>query len=136
MKQPILVVDDDEVLGQVLSRVLGRLGYPVRHAATASEALAVSRVQAPCLALVDLCLPDSDGIQLGRDLLVQHPDLILILMTAYPIRLCEDPEWTRVFRKLLTKPLNLSDLRQALDSSLKEQVVEAAIVSASPRLML
>src|SRR5205814_4929330 len=85
----ILVVDDDEVVGGVLSRVLTQQGHSVRQAQTVDQAVASAREYPPRLALLDLCLPHGDGIELARLLRQQHPDLILILMTAYPLRLRE-----------------------------------------------
>ena len=62
----ILVVDDDEVLRQVLSRVLRNEGYQVHTAATGSEALAVADQHPPQLALIDLSLGNGDGADLAR----------------------------------------------------------------------
>src|SRR5205823_2068934 len=120
----ILVVDDDEVVGRILSRVLTQQGHSVRQAQTAGQALASAREYPPRLALLDLCLPHGDGIELARLLRQQHPDLILILMTAYPLRLREHPELTGLFSRLLIKPLDLAELRQAFESSLATVVTQ------------
>jgi CheY-like chemotaxis protein len=70
--------------------------------------------------LIDLCLPDGDGLELARQLRRQHPDLTLILMTAYPLRLREHPERAGVFARVLIKPLDLTELRQAVESCIPE----------------
>jgi CheY-like chemotaxis protein len=119
-KMTILIVDDDEVVGRVLSRVLSREGHLVAQAQTACQAMATAREHPPRLALLDLCLPDGDGIELARLLRHEHPDLILILMTAYPLRLREHPELTEIFSRVLIKPLDLTELRQAIESSAAE----------------
>jgi CheY-like chemotaxis protein len=121
-KMTILVVDDDEVVGRVLSRVLTQQGHLVWQAQTSRQAVASAREHPPRLALLDLCLPDSDGIELARQLRQEHPDLTLILMTAYPLRLREHPELTSAFARVLIKPLDLAELRQAVESSLGELV--------------
>src|ERR1700736_3571581 len=82
---PILVVDDDEVLGQVLTRALTREGRTIVPANSMAQALEAARRQRPRLALLDLCLPDGDGVELARKLQAEYPDLPLILMTAYPL---------------------------------------------------
>lgn len=64
--QNILVVDDDPDLLQAMSRLLTRAGYGVIEAGTATEALRLAREQRPDLALLDLVLPDLDGIALSR----------------------------------------------------------------------
>src|SRR5262249_43884731 len=60
----ILIVDDDDVLAQVLGRVLTQQGYRVVRASDAGQALQLVQQQTPQLALVDLCLPDQNGLEL------------------------------------------------------------------------
>jgi cobalt-zinc-cadmium efflux system membrane fusion protein len=114
----ILLVDDDEVLSQVLRRVLSRQGYEVREASNVSQALQLAREQRPRLGLLDLCLPDGDGTDLARQLKAEAGNFPLILMTAYPLRLREQPQLSEGFTRVLTKPLNLQELRQAIDAAL------------------
>jgi cobalt-zinc-cadmium efflux system membrane fusion protein len=127
---PILIVDDDEVLGQILSRVLTQQGYPVERAADAAQALVQADRQPPRLALLDLCLPDQDGIDLANQLKQRVPGLPLILMTAYPLSLREHPERVQGFAKVLTKPLNLQELRQAVAAALNGHAAPAAEAAA------
>jgi cobalt-zinc-cadmium efflux system membrane fusion protein len=122
----ILVVDDDEVLGQVLARVLTREGRTVLRASNAAQALQLADQQPPQLALVDLCLPDVDGVELAKSMRSNHADVPLILMTAYPLRLRDHPEMAGHFTRILTKPLNLQELRQAVDASMDESGAKAA----------
>jgi DNA-binding NtrC family response regulator len=110
----LLVVDDDEVLGQILVRLLQRQGYRVALAASASQAIRLAAEMQPNLALVDLCLPDGSGVQLGKELRREYPELQLILMTAFPVELREHQEWREWFERMLTKPLDLTDLRAAI----------------------
>jgi cobalt-zinc-cadmium efflux system membrane fusion protein len=130
-KPTILVVDDDEVLGQVLSRVLTRDDRTILQATNAAQALQLADKQDPQLALVDLCLPDIDGLELAKDLRSRHAKVPLILMTAYPMRLREHPEMANHFTRILTKPLNLQDLRQAVDSALGEETSFATTNTSS-----
>jgi CheY-like chemotaxis protein len=115
MKQGILIVDDDVVLGQILSRVLSRLGHQVLVAHAHAQALQLAQEHPPRLAFLDLCLPDGDGINLAEALHFQYPDVTLVLMTAYPLRLRDQPELGRLFSRVLTKPLNLKELRDTID---------------------
>ena len=123
-KMTILVVDDDEVVGRVLSRVLSRQGHLVRQAQTAGQAMALAGEHPPLLALLDLCLPEGNGIELARRLRHEHHDVILILMTAYPLRLREHLELTEIFSRVLIKPLDLAELRQAIETSVTEAATE------------
>jgi CheY-like chemotaxis protein len=118
MNRPILVVDDDEVLRRILSRILAQQGHTVLPAADAAQAVRLARERRPCLALLDLCLPDRGGLELARQLRDADPGLTLVLMTAYPLRLCEHPELADDFAHVWTKPLDLVELRQAVEGVL------------------
>lgn len=130
----ILLVDDDEVLRQVLRRVLTRDGYTVIEAGSVAESLERARAQQPSLGLIDLRLPDGDGVEVAEKLSQQVGNFPLLLMTAYPLRLRDQPDLARAFVKVLTKPLNLDELRQAIESSLgsaSETAPAAAPTSSS-----
>jgi CheY-like chemotaxis protein/multidrug efflux pump subunit AcrA (membrane-fusion protein) len=116
----ILLVDDDEVLGQVLRRVLTRQGYTVLNASTVAQAEQLTQQHRPQLGLLDLCLPDGDGVELARRLTEKSENRPLILLTAYPLRLRERPELAAKFSRVLTKPVNLQELRNAIESALTE----------------
>lgn len=66
MSQPIklLVVDDDPAIRRLLARTLDRAGYTVVEAADARAALAALAIDKPDLVLLDLGLPDRDGLEL------------------------------------------------------------------------
>ena len=83
-----------------------------------AQALERAREQTPSLGLVDLRLPDGDGVELAQQLQRQVGRFPLILMTAYPLRLRDQPELAKGFAHVLTKPLNLDELRQAIETSL------------------
>jgi cobalt-zinc-cadmium efflux system membrane fusion protein len=120
----ILLVDDDEVLGQVLQRVLAQQGWTVLQAGTIAEALQKAREQRPDVGLLDLSLPDGDGVDLAAQLEAEVGRFPLLLMTAYPLRLRDHPELARRFRRVLTKPLSLEELRQAVEAALAAPAVE------------
>ena len=85
MAQPgrILVVDDQENLCWVLSRVLSERGHVVRTAQTSAQALRLASVF-PChVAIVDYRLPDGSGIALIGRLRAEVPGIRAILMTSY-----------------------------------------------------
>jgi DNA-binding response OmpR family regulator len=117
MSTTVLVVDDDEVLGHVLARVLARQGYAVVVAETVAEGIELAREHRPKVALIDLCLPDGSGTELATRLRAELDDIALILMTAFPLRLKEHPELEADFASVLIKPLDLADLRHALEGA-------------------
>ena len=79
----ILVVDDEPVVQDVLHRLLDRAGYAVRATATAAEALVAAAQDDPDLIVLDVMLPDGNGLELLREFRRQAPDRPVIMMTAY-----------------------------------------------------
>jgi two-component system, cell cycle sensor histidine kinase and response regulator CckA len=65
---PILVVDDDSALIRTLADILRMHGYAPTTAETGEEGLAIAEHQKPMLAVVDLRLPDMDGMELASRL--------------------------------------------------------------------
>jgi cobalt-zinc-cadmium efflux system membrane fusion protein len=120
----ILVVDDDAAVRQVLGRVLAREGHTVFEAADAVRALQLNAAHHPQLAVVDLCLADGDGAALAGRLHSCRADLPLILITGYPLRLHEDPELARRFLRVLTKPVDVNELRLAVHAALTEGAMQ------------
>jgi DNA-binding response OmpR family regulator len=75
----ILLVEDDVRVAGAMASALSRRGYEVERAATAAAALAA----APCdLVLLDLNLPDGDGVEVCRALRQRSPRLGIIAVTA------------------------------------------------------
>ena len=66
-----------------MSRVLGQDNIEVHMAGTGKEGLELADQVDPDLALVDLRLPDVDGIQVLRDLRTKHPQTAVIMITAF-----------------------------------------------------
>jgi cobalt-zinc-cadmium efflux system membrane fusion protein len=127
----ILLVDDDPVLSQVLQRVLAREGYHVVEAATAADALRLVAQQQPKLALMDLSSPDGDSMELVRALKREDKDLPLILMTADPHKVRDQPELDASVAQVLAKPLNLEELRQSIHRVLSGKTSSASVPARS-----
>ncbi|MDQ1817163.1 response regulator transcription factor [Massilia sp. CCM 9210] len=62
----ILMIEDDERLAGMVVTYLGQNGYTVAHAGTAAAGLAELQSNAPALVLLDLMLPDADGLEVCR----------------------------------------------------------------------
>ncbi|HWR38167.1 MAG TPA: sigma 54-interacting transcriptional regulator [Patescibacteria group bacterium] len=79
----ILVADDEENVRRLLAAVLKREGYPVEVASDGLEALAKINDSAPQLVLMDIRMPQLDGITAFRKLREQGHRMPVILMTAF-----------------------------------------------------
>jgi len=77
--QPILVVEDEDIVSEVVARYLRREGFRVKVAADGASALALAATEEPRLVVLDLMLPDMDGLEVCRQLRAQSAVPILIL---------------------------------------------------------
>ena len=82
MQKTIVVIDDDRTIQATLSAVLPRHGYEVRVGPNASLGRKKITEEKPDLVLLDLGLPDADGLDVLRELKTEHPDLPVIVLTA------------------------------------------------------
>lgn len=84
-KRPlILFVDDDEKQREQYRIRLERLGYSVRVAGGADAAMEAVREQRPDVVVLDIAMPERDGLSALQELLDADPGLPVIIHTAYP----------------------------------------------------
>ena len=80
---PLLLVEDTQSLQVLYRSVLVRAGHEVASATTASDALRLFAQSEINIVLLDLVLPDRDGLSLMKDMLDLRPDTAVIVMTAH-----------------------------------------------------
>ncbi|MBY8864739.1 response regulator transcription factor [Streptomyces sp. RCPT1-4] len=78
----VLVVDDDPDLAEVLSGALRYQGWEVRTAEDGASAVAEARALRPDAVVLDVMLPDTDGLTVLRRLHEMRPDVCVLLLTA------------------------------------------------------
>jgi len=85
---PILIIEDNAKNLKLVRDVLQVKGYPTREATTATEGLRIAREQRPSLVLMDIQLPDFDGItalaKLREDSTLRDVPVIAISASAMP----------------------------------------------------
>jgi CheY-like chemotaxis protein len=91
MPERLLLVGDDPLLDSVRFS-LERAGYEVRTSATQAEALKQARAAPPDLAILDIGLPDGDGLKLCRALQL-HRSVPVISLTAHDREMDVTGEW-------------------------------------------
>jgi len=79
----IMVVEDDADLLEALSETLSTAGYGVAHAKDGSDALKLLEQQQFDLVVSDIQMPNMDGHSMLKKVKENHPDLPVMLMTAY-----------------------------------------------------
>jgi DNA-binding NtrC family response regulator len=79
----LLLVDDDAPFRQVMAGELGRLGFSVSAVGSGNEAIRAAGEQRPHVVLLDLQLPDLDGLEVLKALRATSPDSEVILLTGH-----------------------------------------------------
>lgn len=78
----ILLVEDDESLAAGLQKALGHEGFVVNHVATGRDALSAVRADPPDMIVLDLGLPDMDGLQVLEQVRQRSDHLPVMVLTA------------------------------------------------------
>jgi len=82
-KTRILVVDDDASLRRVLQVQLEQEGYAVASAASAQQTLSMLQIQPYDMVISDLKMPGVSGLELLRQIRLQFPEAIVLILTAF-----------------------------------------------------
>jgi DNA-binding NtrC family response regulator len=83
LPRDVLLVEDTSSLLMIYTAVLTRAGFAVRGAATAAAALAAFRAQRPHVVLLDLQLPDQDGLDVMAEMRAENPQVAIVVLTAH-----------------------------------------------------
>lgn len=116
----ILIVDDDTNLTYVLTRLLEQSGYRVESTITGIQAVNTYRDQGFDLALIDLRLPDINGLSVMEEIKKFHPEARVVIMTAFG----DKETAVRAFRlgaaEYLEKPFENRELLDVVENSLNQ----------------
>jgi DNA-binding response OmpR family regulator len=80
-KYRILIIDDDADLNALLTEYLSRFGHELKSAITASQGMAALRHEIPDLVILDIMLPDKDGLSLCREIREEYR-VPIVMLTA------------------------------------------------------
>ncbi|RJR36919.1 MAG: sigma-54-dependent Fis family transcriptional regulator [Deltaproteobacteria bacterium] len=78
------MVDDEATIRTGISQVLERQGMKVAAAATGGEALEILAARPLGIVLLDIKLPDLDGVDILKQIRLEYPDIEVIMITGYP----------------------------------------------------
>ncbi len=119
-RKRILIVDDDRMILQVFTRILQRAGFEVDSVETGRDAF--ERVRKNCynVALLDVKLPDIDGIELLMRIGAKgEPHLVKIMVTGSPSEEDKSRALKHGAAAYLTKPVKPMELLQTIEANLK-----------------
>jgi len=149
--ESILVIDDEEVMRDVLGTVLTQAGYAVTLAEDGAKGLALARKQAFDAAIVDIMLPEMDGLAVLDELKKLDADAVVLMITAFASVETALTAMKKGAFDYVTKPFKhdevLHILRNALNqrrlqtenrelrTALRDQARFTEIVGKSPKML-
>ncbi len=136
--KPVWVIDDDRSIRWVFEKALAREGIPFRTFGVAQEALTELEREVPQVLVSDIRMPGTSGLELLQSVRARHPQLPVIIMTAYS----DLESAVAAFRggafEYLPKPFDVDQavdlIRRAVGESLHEDGAEEP-APASPEIL-
>lgn len=117
----ILIVDDERNIRETVASALEGSSHRIEQAATAERALALLAEQDFDVVFLDLKLPDRSGLEVLRTLQLSHPDVMVIVMTAYGDVETAVEAMRYGAMDFLRKPFSPTALRQSLNAAIAQR---------------
>jgi two-component system response regulator AtoC len=127
MAATVLVIDDDKMIRSFLDSILSEDGYEVLLAATGAEGSATLRAKPVDVVLLDLMLPDEDGISVLRKIKQEEPNVQVILLTAYGAVESAVEAMRLGAYDYIDKPSDVSKLKLVIGRALEELTMRREI---------
>src|SRR5205809_3580908 len=117
----ILVIDDERPILVTLEALLQRHGYQVDTAPTASQGLKLLKTKSPSLVLLDLQLPDVEGLQTLDSIKIDSPEVQVIILTAHDSLHNAIESIKRGAYHFISKPYAPEELLSLVEKALEKQ---------------
>ena len=119
MPEPILIVEDDNTIRVTVGNFLARLGFDVEVAEDGAQALAMLKERSFSLILLDLRLPDMNGLDILATIRESDDRPLVVIMTAYPEVRTAVAALKAGAYDYINKPFDLEDLRELIGRALE-----------------
>ena len=117
----ILIIDDERPILMTLEALLERRGYQVDTAPTASQGLKLLKTKSPSLVLLDLQLPDAEGLQTLDSIKTDSPEMPVIILTAHDTLHNAIESIKRGAYHFISKPYAPEELLSLIEKALEKQ---------------
>jgi DNA-binding NtrC family response regulator len=115
----ILIMDDEASIRNIIYIMLKPLGFPIFTAEDGRQAIEIARKESPAVAILDIRVPDMDGLEVLAELKKLNPDIKCIMLSGFA-----DGESAEAAMKLgayhyCSKPFRIDDLMNTVNKALK-----------------
>lgn len=122
MKGNILIVDDQKGVRRLLEELFKKDGWEVHMASDGKEAIEQVEDFVPDIILMDMKMPNMNGLEASQKILEQHSGLIIIMMTAYGEMEVVKKALDAGVKRCITKPFDIMNLRDMVNELAFSQV--------------
>ena len=117
----ILIIDDERPILLTLEALLTRHGFEIETAATAAAGLKALKNKSPALVLLDLQLPDAEGLQMLDEIKTERPETQVIILTAHDTLANAIESIKRGAYHFISKPYAPEELLSLVEKALEKQ---------------
>lgn len=125
----VLVIDDEEIMREILETLLSREGYAVRTATHGAQGLELARSQPFDAVIVDMMMPDLDGLQVLEQLHKHDDELPVIMITAFASMENAIQAMKRGAFDYITKPFKNDEVLAVLRNAIERRQLVAENVA-------
>lgn len=122
MNRSIMIVDDQKGVRRLLEELFKREGWEVYAASDGVEAIAQLEQFLPDILLIDMKMPNMNGLEASQAILKKHRHLPIIMMTAYGEMEVVKQALDAGVRRCITKPFDIIALRDIVLQIVMEKV--------------
>jgi len=120
MKAKILIVDDQKGVRRLLEELFRQEGWEVRSAADGLEAIDLAEEIVPDLILMDVKMPNMNGLEATHEIMQRQPAIPIIMMTAYGEIEVVRQALDAGVKRCISKPFDIKALRDMVDNVMAE----------------
>jgi two-component system response regulator (stage 0 sporulation protein F) len=118
----ILIVDDQKGVRRLLEELFKMEGWNVYTASDGIEAVSQVKASSPDIVLMDMKMPNMNGLESSQQILALCPDMRIIMMTAYGEMDVVKKALEVGVRRCITKPFDILNLRDLVNELVIEKV--------------
>ncbi len=114
MRPEILIVDDQKGVRRLLEELFKKDNWIVHTASDGLEAVDKIEQISPHIILMDMKMPNMNGLEASQKILQNHPQLTIVMMTAYGEMDVIKKALDAGVKRCITKPFDIMNLRQVV----------------------
>jgi len=134
LKPVILLVDDESTIRMFLEKTLTDEGYETFTAADGEEALRLVDEELPDLVVLDLKLPDINGLEVLEKIKKEYPEICIVMLTAFGDIETAVSAMKKGAFDFVSKPVNLEQLIFVVEKGLDSQRLNRELIDLRRRL--